>query len=89
LRDLDIAPADVALYQELAGAIIIRTKPSGAGGEGEAVTLGQEALWARGISGDLPIVLATIARRRASRASGGCSWRTDTGAKGIQSDWSS
>ena len=61
LRNLDIEPADVALYQELAGALIypheaLRAPES----ERAAVTRGQSALWAQGISGDLPIVLATI-----------------------------
>jgi cyclic beta-1,2-glucan synthetase len=88
LRDLDIAPADVALYQELAGALIypheaLRAPES----ERAAVTRGQAALWAQGISGDWPIVLATI------RAPGGLEsvrqllvahryWRT----KGVRSD---
>ena len=61
LRDLDIAPADVSLYQELAGALIypheaLRALPA----ERERATQGQTALWAQGISGDWPIVLATI-----------------------------
>ncbi|HET7371725.1 MAG TPA: glucoamylase family protein, partial [Gemmatimonadaceae bacterium] len=61
LRDLDIAPADVALYQELAGALIYPHEALRASAaEREAVTLGQSSLWAQGISGDWPIVLATI-----------------------------
>ncbi len=61
LRDLAIAPADVALYHELAGALIypheaLRAPES----ERAAVTRGQTALWAQGISGDWPIVLATV-----------------------------
>jgi cyclic beta-1,2-glucan synthetase len=88
LRDLDIAPGDVALYQELAGALIypheaLRAPES----ERAAVASGQAALWAQGISGDWPIVLATI------RAPAGLEsvrqlltahkyWRT----KGIRSD---
>ncbi|HTI64530.1 MAG TPA: glucoamylase family protein [Gemmatimonadaceae bacterium] len=61
LRDLDIAPADLALYQELAGALIYPHEALRASAaEREAVTLGQSALWAQGISGDWPIVLATI-----------------------------
>jgi cellobiose phosphorylase len=88
LRDLDISPADVSLYQELAGALIypheaLRAPES----ERAAVTRGQSALWTQGISGDWPIVLATV------RAPAGLAsvrqllvahkyWRT----KGIQSD---
>jgi hypothetical protein len=61
LRDLDIAPTDLALYQELAGALVypheaLRALPS----ERAAVSRGQSALWVHGISGDWPIVLATI-----------------------------
>ena len=88
LRDLDIAPADVALYQELAGALIYPHEALRAPeAERTAVTRGQSALWAQGISGDWPIVLATV------RTSAGLTsiqqllvahkyWRT----KGIQSD---
>ncbi|MGE5732051.1 MAG: glucoamylase family protein, partial [Gemmatimonas sp.] len=88
LRDLDIAPADIAVYQELAGALIypheaLRALES----ERASVAQGQSALWAQGISGDWPIVLATV------RASAGLAsvrqllvahkyWRT----KGIRSD---
>ncbi len=61
LRDLDIAPADVALYQELAGALIYPHEALRAPEpERAAVTRGQSALWAQGISGDWPIVLATV-----------------------------
>jgi cellobiose phosphorylase len=61
LRDLDIAPADVALYQELAGALIYPHEALRAPeAERATVTTGQAALWAQGISGDWPIVLATI-----------------------------
>jgi len=61
LRNLDIAPADVALYQQLAGALIypreaLRVPES----ERAAMTQGQSALWTQGISGDWPIVLATV-----------------------------
>ena len=61
LRDLDIAPADVALYQELAGALIYpHAALRASAAERAAVKSGQPALWAQGISGDWPIVLATI-----------------------------
>ena len=61
LRDLDIAPADVALYQELAGALVYPHEALRASAaERVAATGGQPALWAQGISGDWPIVLATI-----------------------------
>ena len=88
VRDLDIEPADLALYQELAGALVYPHEALRApASERAAVKLGQQALWAQGISGDWPIVLATI------RAVAGVAsvrqllaahryWRT----KGIRSD---
>jgi cyclic beta-1,2-glucan synthetase len=61
LRDLDIAPADLALFQELAGALIYPHEALRASADERAkVTRGQTALWSQGISGDWPIVLATI-----------------------------
>jgi cyclic beta-1,2-glucan synthetase len=61
LRDLGIAPADAALYQDLAGHLMFphpgfRPAQSAV----EENRLGQEALWTLGISGDWPILLATI-----------------------------
>ena len=88
VRDLDIEPADLALYQELAGALVYPHEALRApASERAAVKRGQQALWAQGISGDWPIVLATI------RAVAGVAsvrqllaahryWRT----KGIRSD---
>ncbi len=61
LRDLDILSADVGLYQELAGALIYPHEALRASAAERArVTRGQTELWAQGISGDWPIVLATI-----------------------------
>jgi len=61
LRDLGIAPADAALYQDLAGHLMFphpgfRPAQSAV----EQNKLGQQALWSLGISGDWPILLATI-----------------------------
>ena len=61
LRDLGIAPADAALYQDLAGHLIFphpgfRPAQSAV----EENRLGQQALWVLGVSGDWPILLATI-----------------------------
>ncbi|CAN5666111.1 hypothetical protein BH23GEM1_BH23GEM1_00170 [soil metagenome] len=61
LRDLGIGPADAALYQQLAGHLlfphpalrVIDQLP-------RAVSYPQETLWPQGISGDWPILLATI-----------------------------
>ncbi|MFL5478270.1 MAG: glucoamylase family protein, partial [Gemmatimonadaceae bacterium] len=61
LRDLGIAPADAALYQDLAGHLMFphpgfRPAQSAV----EENRLGQQALWSLGVSGDWPILLATI-----------------------------
>jgi cyclic beta-1,2-glucan synthetase len=61
LRELGITPADGALYQELAGYLLysnpaVRVSPR----EIMGVRRGREALWAHGISGDWPILLATV-----------------------------
>jgi cyclic beta-1,2-glucan synthetase len=61
LRELGITPADGALYQELAGYLLysnpaVRVPPR----EIMGVRRGREALWAHGISGDWPILLATV-----------------------------
>ena len=61
LRDLDIAPADVGLYQELAGALLFPRESLRAPAEERTDnTPGQAVLWSQGISGDWPIVLATV-----------------------------
>ena len=61
LRDLGIAPADAALYQDLAGHLMFPhpgfRPPQSAVEENR---LGQQALWTLGVSGDWPILLATI-----------------------------
>ena len=61
LRDLGITPSDAALYQELAGHLVY-AHPGfrGLAPKGEEVPLGQKDLWALGISGDWPILLATL-----------------------------
>ncbi|HEX7596431.1 MAG TPA: glucoamylase family protein, partial [Gemmatimonadaceae bacterium] len=61
LRDLGIAPADAALYQDLAGHLMFPHpgfRPAQSAVEDNK--LGQQALWSLGISGDWPILLATI-----------------------------
>jgi Cellobiose phosphorylase len=61
LRELGITPSDAALYQELAGHLLFphtafKALPSQAADN----KLGQAELWGLGISGDAPILLATI-----------------------------
>jgi cyclic beta-1,2-glucan synthetase len=61
LRELGITPADAAVFQELAGYLLYAIpglRPSSA--ELLQNTGSQNLLWANGISGDWPIVLATI-----------------------------
>jgi cyclic beta-1,2-glucan synthetase len=61
LRELGITPADAALYQELAGHLMYAHPGfKGLTAKGEESQLGQEALWGLGISGDWPILLATL-----------------------------
>jgi cyclic beta-1,2-glucan synthetase len=61
LNDLDIEPSDAGLYQQLAGALIYPHEAFRAPEpERAANRRGQPALWAQGISGDWPIVLASI-----------------------------
>ncbi len=61
LRDLNVSAAAAALYQELAGALIYpREALRASQPERAANRRAQSALWAHGISGDWPIVLATI-----------------------------
>ncbi|MEX2584088.1 MAG: glucoamylase family protein [Gemmatimonadota bacterium] len=61
LRELGLTPADAAVFQEIAGLLVYPTADLRAppeellGNEGS-----QPLLWAAGISGDHPIVLATI-----------------------------
>lgn len=61
LRQLGLAPTEAALYQEIAGAVLFpNTAFRAPAQEREEVRRSQDALWAHGISGDYPIVLATI-----------------------------
>ena len=82
LRDLDVPPADAALYQELAGALIYPNEELRASVAVRAENRrGQRALWTHGISGDWPIVLATIGDATwVCPACANCSRRTSTGA---------
>ena len=61
LRELGITPADAALYQELAGHLVY-AHPGfrGLTAKSEGSKLGQGELWGLGISGDWPILLATL-----------------------------
>lgn len=61
LRHLRVKPVEAQLYQELAGSVIYPHSRLRASAERIAGnTLGQSRLWAHGVSGDLPIVVATI-----------------------------
>ena len=62
LRELGITPADAALYQELAGHLMYAHPGfKGLALPGDENKLGQGELWGLGISGDWPILLATLA----------------------------
>jgi cyclic beta-1,2-glucan synthetase len=61
LRELAITPADAAVFQDLAGHLLYPTAALRAPQEELGRNDGsQPLLWAQGISGDWPIVLATI-----------------------------
>jgi cyclic beta-1,2-glucan synthetase len=61
LRELNISPSDAALYQELAGHLFFGDPALGAPpAERERNRGSQPQLWALGVSGDWPILLATI-----------------------------
>ncbi len=61
LRELELTPADAAVFQELAGCLLYPLPELRAPQEELCRNQGsQPLLWASGISGDWPIVLATI-----------------------------
>jgi len=61
LRDLGLTPADAALFQQIAGHLFYSNPPIRAPQqELRANQLGQRELWSIGLSGDWPILLATI-----------------------------
>jgi cyclic beta-1,2-glucan synthetase len=61
MRELGITPADAALYQEIAGYLLSPT-PAVRAPQKDMLQArrGQDALWAHGISGDNPILLAFV-----------------------------
>jgi cyclic beta-1,2-glucan synthetase len=61
LRELSITPADAAVYQDFAGHLFYADRALGAPQEERVRNRGaQPLLWAAGLSGDWPILLATI-----------------------------
>ncbi|HEY0996812.1 MAG TPA: glucoamylase family protein [Gemmatimonadaceae bacterium] len=61
LRELGITPGDAATYQDFAGHLLYADRALGAPAAERARNRGsQPLLWTAGISGDLPILLATI-----------------------------
>ncbi len=61
LRELGITPADAAACQDLAGYVLFPDSVMRAPHQGLARRDGwQQTLWAHGISGDWPVVMATI-----------------------------
>ncbi|MEO7522017.1 MAG: glucoamylase family protein, partial [Gemmatimonas sp.] len=61
LRELDIKPADAAVFQDFAGHLLYADRALGApAAERERNRGSQPLLWSLGISGDLPILLANI-----------------------------
>ncbi len=61
LRELDLTPADAAVFQELAGYLLYGHPALRASQPELQRNRGSQALlWSAGVSGDLPILLATI-----------------------------
>ena len=61
LRDLGITPSDAALFQQIAGHLFYSNPPVRAPErEIRENTLGQREMWSIGLSGDWPILLASI-----------------------------
>jgi cyclic beta-1,2-glucan synthetase len=61
LRELNITPADAAVYQDFAGHLLYANRALGAPAAERARNRGsQPLLWSAGISGDAPILLASI-----------------------------
>jgi cyclic beta-1,2-glucan synthetase len=61
LRDRNIAPADAATFQQIAGALLFPSDDLRSSAHERAMNRGgQQTLWAHGISGDWPILLATV-----------------------------
>ena len=61
LREMSMTPADAAVFQEIAGHLFFSTQTMRAPQAEILRNRGsQERLWAQGVSGDWPIVLATI-----------------------------
>jgi len=61
LRDLGMAPGDAAVYQQLAGYLMYPHPRLVSQSPGtSAVRRGQQSLWSLGVSGDHPIMLASI-----------------------------
>jgi cyclic beta-1,2-glucan synthetase len=76
-----LTPADAAVFQELAGHLFYpRRRAARAAGRAARNRGSQPLLWANGISGDWPIVLATIDPPTGCRRCGSSSPPTTTGA---------
>src|SRR5262249_1943362 len=61
LRELNISPGDAAVFQELAGYLFFSYPSLRASADDLGRNRGsRQHLWANGVSGDWPIVLATI-----------------------------
>src|SRR5262245_12275526 len=60
LRNLGLAPDDVALFNRLAGSVVYGNSSLRQADAVAANRRGQPALWPHGVSGDLPIVLGRV-----------------------------
>ena len=62
LRELELTPDDIVLFNRLAASLVYTSNGLRDPGAMAANRLGQQSLWPYAISGDLPIVLARVTR---------------------------
>ena len=86
LREFDLTPDDIALFNRLAASVIFTNSSLRDLDAVAANRLGQSRLWAHGISGDLPIVLVRVANGDEVLVREMLQWRKYTNRRGLKSD---
>jgi cellobiose phosphorylase len=87
LRELELTPAEIVLFNRLAAAVIFTNSCFRDLDAVAANRLGQPGLWPYAISGDLPIVLARVARiEDETIVRQLLQWRTYTRRRGLNVD---
>ena len=87
LRELELTPDDIALFNRLAAAVVFTNSGLRDLDAVAANRLGQPSLWPHSISGDLPIVLVRVARDDDETVVRQLvQWRTYTRRRGLKLD---